>query len=466
MFLKKVKSFTHRISFRLSVIYLAFIVPIFLLTFFIFHKIANNFLVKRDQNEIESKIQQIEEVIEKDEIESVKKFLNSERFKADSAKFFIMLSQEGKVIHSQNPTGMNNFKTSYFKKRVESITSDEWYYISSKAGDENALEVKRITFDGFRLDVGLSTDDRDELIEKFKKIFILIFIPTLLVIIFGSMLISEKLLSPLKQLTKTIYDVQGGNLKSRTPLPEVQDEIYQISVAFNSMLDQIQNLVQTINYTLDGVAHDLKTPLTRMRIASELAIHSDSKSDLIEANQNAIEVCDSLITLINTIMMQSRVESRTAMLKITEFNVLDIIKEIEDLYYFTADEKKIKINIIAKPFLFKADLVYFKQVVANLVDNAIKYSPMNSVITIDAFINPSTQRMHLIVEDSGIGISEDEILKIWERLYRSDKSRHAQGSGLGLSVVKAIVEAHGGSVSVKSRINEGSTFEVQFPCST
>lgn len=206
------------------------------------------------------------------------------------------------------------------------------------------------------------------------------------------MFIYEKLLSPLKQLTKTIYDVQRGNLKSRTSLPDVQDEIYQISVAFNNMLDQIQNLVQTINYTLDGVAHDLKTSLTRMRIASELAIHSEEKSDLIEANQNAIEVCDSLITLINTIMMQSRVDSGTAMLKQTEFNVLDIIKEIEDLYYFRADEKNIKINIVAKDIMFKADLVYFRQVVANLDDNAIKYSPIaiNPRIKINIFnCNPS-----------------------------------------------------------------------------
>lgn len=463
MFLKKAKEISSHVSFRLAAMYLSFVLLVFLITFSVFYHIAEVFLIQRDQNEISVKILRIEEILEKEGEVGLKNYLASERFLNSSKKFFIYIDQADSIFFSHDFPEVNRFNSETIAGKIKNQKSVGWYYIPSANNDEDALEVKKIVVGKFQIHIGASTDERDELLEKFINIFVIIFTPVLAVLIWGSFFITNKMLNPLKKLSSTMEDVEKGRLESRIESGVWNDEFYKISNTFNSMLDQIQSLIQAINSTLDNVAHDLKTPIMQIRIGAELAIRSDLREKYIESNQTAMEACDHLVTLINSIMMQSRVESGAEKLKKKLFDVSSIIKEVEELYFFIAEEKNIKIVIESDLFLINADLIYFKQVIANLVDNAIKYSPENSEIKIKSYIDNLSKELIVAVEDTGFGIEEKDIHKIWERLYRAENSRHELGFGLGLTIVKSIVEAHGGKIEVESRINSGSIFRVKFP---
>ena len=160
-------------------------------------------------------------------------------------------------------------------------------------------------------------------------------------------------------------------------------------------------------------------------------------------------------------MKISEFESKSFKLNVETFNLNKLIQEVIDLYLFVAEDKDIKIICTEEQVDLKGDRTLIKQVIANLLDNAIKYSPANTVVTID--LKKNTSHIFINVRDQGIGIDQFELNKIFERLYRSDKSRTESGFGLGLSLVKTIVEAHQGRIEVKSQLGAGTEFKVIFP---
>jgi signal transduction histidine kinase len=283
--------------------------------------------------------------------------------------------------------------------------------------------------------------------------------PVLLICSWGAILIAQKMLLPIKNITASIGEVSAGKLSSRVPEPIIHDELYELSIIYNQMGNHIEKLIQTLNETVDNIAHDLKTPISRSRIAAELALKSGTLEDLKYAAENNIEGCDSILSMIHAILLMARYDAKTLTLNKIEFKTREMIDEIVNLYRFVAEEKNIKVNIESDESLIFADRSIMKQCLANLIDNAIKYSPINTTVTIKSY---SDHFKHIIiVKDQGIGISTDDSQKIWERLYRAEKSRNENGMGLGLSLVKTFVSAHEGKISVKSELGVGSEFTIE-----
>jgi signal transduction histidine kinase len=177
---------------------------------------------------------------------------------------------------------------------------------------------------------------------------------------------------------------------------------------------------------------------------------------------NTVEECDNLIALINTMLDITEVESGTGDFKIEPINLVDIIRNACELFQPLADEKGIQVIInLPEMLMINGDRHNMQRLVTNLLENAVKYTRSGGIVTISLFEAAGTIKM--IFEDTGIGIAESELPKIFDRFYRCDQSRTEPGIGLGLSLAKAIAKAHGGDIQVSSQLNQGTRFVVTLP---
>jgi len=181
-----------------------------------------------------------------------------------------------------------------------------------------------------------------------------------------------------------------------------------------------------------------------------------------EALADSVEESDRVLVMLNTLMDISEAESGAMPLRREALDVRECAERAVELYRDVADAKDVRLDVgTTTPAPVMADRVRLEQVAANLIDNAVKYTPEGGRVTVDVLV--ASGRAQLRVRDTGIGIPADEQSRVWERLFRGDRSRAQRGLGLGLSLVKAIVEAHGGTVRVDSQPNQGSTFTVELP---
>jgi signal transduction histidine kinase len=256
--------------------------------------------------------------------------------------------------------------------------------------------------------------------------------------------------------------MRTGRTDARVPVTETGDALGELSVLMNAMLDRIDAVLSGMRGALDNVGHDLRTPMTRLRGVAEAALASDDPATLREALADCLEESDRAVAMLNTLMDISEAETGAMMLRREAVDLADLVRQTVDLYEDVAEERGVTITTrIDSDLSIPLDRSRMRQVLANLLDNAIKYTPPGGAVEMTA--TRDGDNAVLIVSDTGVGIPADELPRIWERLYRGDKSRSTRGLGLGLSLVKAIVEAHGGSVAVDSAPGAGSRFTLRLP---
>jgi len=338
-------------------------------------------------------------------------------------------------------------------------------YETLKGEDESyaLLITGALMDDGSLLLVGLSTENRQFLVALFQRGFPLALVAIILTGTIVGILASKRLLFPIVQLNDEIdHIIVTGELNRRLASPGTGDQLDELISRYNRLLSRVESLIRGMKDTLDAVAHDLRTPLTRLRGHAELALREGNAAAYEEALSVVVEQTDQTGALLSALMDIAEAEQGMLHLSIEPCDLSQLAFEVVEMYSFIAEEKKQVIHLDApNPLPIKGDPVRLRQILGNLLDNAVKYSPDGSVIEVHCRLDGPSCIAEVL--DRGPGVPESETNRVFERLYRGDRSRRSRGLGLGLSMVKALVEAHGGTVHILSQANEGSCFQIRIP---
>jgi signal transduction histidine kinase len=314
---------------------------------------------------------------------------------------------------------------------------------------------------GFRLLVGRDLDERERLHGIILSAGRWSIALVVILGISGGVFVTRRVLKRVDAMTGTTQRIMHGDLSGRLPIAGTNDELDRLAGNLNEMLERIEALMRGLKEVTDNIAHDLKTPLTRLRNRAEEALRTaEDESQYRAALEKTIEESDGLIGTFNALLMIARAESGQARDGMTDFDAADIARGICELYEPLADEKGLSLRVetpAAAPMRGNRELI--SQALANLVDNAIKYAAPTGAPLAPEFNGAQPEiliraagegdRILLSVSDSGPGIPEIDRGRAVERFVRLEQSRSQPGSGLGLSLANAVARLHGGELRLE-----------------
>jgi heavy metal sensor kinase len=316
------------------------------------------------------------------------------------------------------------------------------------------------------LQVGEALESSSRFLDAFRGIFITTL--TFLIVLAAGVgwFMARQAVSGIQAVTRTAQKISAGILEERVPVKVRDDEIDQLAATFNQMLDRIQALLKEIREISDNIAHDLRSPVTRIRGTAEVTLTTGKSLNEYEAMAaSTIEECDRILDMINTMLMISKTESGADKISREEIDLRGLVREACELFEPLAEDKKVALSCnVPDRNLVVGDTRMIQRMLSNLLDNAIKYTPAGGSVSVS--VSEGDSQVSLSVKDTGIGISANDIPRIFERFYRCDQSRSQPGIGLGLSLARAIARAHGGDITVTSTVTQGSTFTVTLPKGT
>ncbi len=259
-------------------------------------------------------------------------------------------------------------------------------------------------------------------------------------------------------VTRTALEIAAGATGRRVPVGGGGVELDRLAAAFNSMLDRIESLMTGMREVTDNLAHDLRTPLSRIRTAAERAVQRDAAAeDRTVFAETTIEECDRLRLILDSTLEIAEAQAGAASLRLEEVDLAALVAEACELFLPMAEDAGIRLALRTPPRCpVRADRSRVQRIVANLLDNALKYTPAGGRVGVS--LTEAGDEIRLEVSDSGIGIAAEDLPKIFERFYRGDGSRSGHGSGLGLSLARAFAQAHGGELTAASAQGQGSVF--------
>ena len=269
----------------------------------------------------------------------------------------------------------------------------------------------------------------------------------------AGILISRAMLHRIDTVTETTREIMAGDLSRRIPLSGSGDELDRLSHSLNAMLARIEELMQALREVSDNIAHDLKTPLTRLRNRAEAALReSAGPGSYRDGLVKTIEEADELIKTFNALLLIARLEGGTVAESMAPVDPAAIVNDVAELYEPVAEEAGLSLAVTAPPGLtLIANRELVGQAIANLVDNAIKYSvtAAGGGEPIEIAMRKIGNSLEIVVADRGPGVAPEDRKRALQRFVRLEKSRSRPGAGLGLSLVAAVARLHGGSVRLE-----------------
>ena len=301
-------------------------------------------------------------------------------------------------------------------------------------------------------------------LNRLKTILFLLMPLTVFVTGIAGAFLAKVTLKPVENMIKTIRQIKADNLKLRVRIPDTKDEIKRLAETFNDMLGDLERSFSTQQQFIQDVSHELRTPLTILKGEIEVTLKKiRSSNEYAAVLSSSLEEINKIRKIVDDLLLLARFDSKKVPFEIKNLDLNAEVQELLNDMDILARQKDIKINFSAgeSRIIFAADQNQLRQVLANLLDNAIKYTPAKGEVSIH--LEKDDKYICVQVSDTGMGIPPEEQPFIFDRFYRVDKSRSHRGFGLGLSIVKSIVDAHQGKIKVESFPSGGTTFCVFFP---
>ena len=324
--------------------------------------------------------------------------------------------------------------------------------------------ASRTLFDGRLIQAGRSTDSSAVLLAPLRRAFGGVGAAVLVLSVAVGTLFAWRATRPLREVSDTARRIlETGDFAARVPAPDGSDELAVLVRQLNTLLDKNATHVRVLRETLDNLAHDLRTPLTRLRGTAELALQdAGDPAEAHAALADCVNESDRLLHLLEALLDISAAEAGALKLSRERLDVRTLVERAADLYREVADEKKITLTLDQPASAeLDADAIRLGQAINNLLDNALKYTPASGHITLAT--RAERNAVVITVTDNGPGVPPAEREAIFRRLYRGDASRSQRGLGLGLSLVKAFAEAHGGTVAIDAAPGGGAHFTIRIP---
>jgi heavy metal sensor kinase len=467
MFSRRLIEIRRTLAFRLTLWYAGIFIISAAVAFALFYYLVSETIRSRTDQDLLAEVRIFSSVMTLQGIEAAKRQALIESRAAGEKKIFVqLLYTDGRLFSSSNMSYFSNIPISS-EAIGRMIEQQEPIFATVRSPDlrHEIRVVYALLGPGLIIHLGQSMGDLTRFIEAFKRIFVATMAVLFSLAVVVGWFMARRALAGVEAVTRTAQRIAAdGRLAERVPAGRQGDEIARLAATFNRMLDRIQDLVNGIKEMTDNIAHDLKSPITRIRGHAEVALTSRGAADEYEnLAASAIEECDRLIEMINTMLFISRTEAGVSQPELKQLDLSAVVRKACGLFQSLADEKKIALTWEAPEQLdVTGDIRLIQRMLGNLLDNAIKYTPQGGSVRVSLSGTPE-RSVVITVRDSGAGVSEGDRPYIFERFYRGDPSRSQAGAGLGLSFARAVARVHGGEITFENSQPSGVTFRVEIP---
>ena len=466
MFWRIGRNLTQTLAFRLTVGYGGIAFLFALIAFSVFYLKLYWVTMDTVDEELAEEVGELVEVWNQNGFEGLKQLMVEESQEEESSQFYFSIFNGRGILLTATelpPWAMGRLSSETLAKLKSSPDRKLKMNTAIDGGDSEARIITVQMNSDLIFQHGQSIEDALEYLDIFQQLFWIVVTVSFLMAGLSGGFMARRALKGVDEVTRTATLISAGRFQERVAIHTPYLEINRLVEAFNVMVDRVQDLIQRMREITDNIAHDLRSPLTRIRGIAEMSLMSRSgPMTPAKAAENTIEECDNLIDMINTMLDLTEIEAGVQKFELEDVDVRKLLEEAGELFRPLAAERDITLDLNAAEGLhIRTDRSGLQRIVCNLLDNAIKYTPKGGLVSLRG--ESRNHQVVISVQDTGIGIASNDLPHIFDRFYRTDQSRSKPGNGLGLSLVKAITTNLGGSIAVKSRIDDGSTFFVNLP---
>jgi len=455
----------HTLTFRLTLWYaLIFAISSLAILVFVYLMLAKS-TEQRIDKLLLSEVKEFKDLYRSQGVETLgSEFSREAEIDGTDRIFFRLLSSDGKELAASPLQAWQDIGIS--RSSMDRLTKENAVFDSMPLSGR--LSEARVVYakagENAILQIGYMPQEEEKFLGEYRQVAGMAILMGVVLAATIGWFLARRALVGVEQVRQTAISIGEGDLSRRVIVKKTGDEIDHLADAFNSMLDRIHALVKELKEVTNNIAHDLRSPITRIRGIAETALTGPETIETYrEMAGIVIEESDRLVGIINTMLQIAEADSGLVRLARNKLNLVQLVQDAYELFQPVAEDQGIalKVSLPPKPLIIEGDSGRLQRVMANVVDNAVKYTPRGGTILLSA--TEEASHAVLTVVDTGMGIKEEDLPHIFERFYRGDRSRTTSGNGLGLSLARAFVRAHGGEISVASSLDKGTTVTILLP---
>ena len=436
----RIKKLLHTTAIKLSLRYSLIYIFIFGVIFLFLYWFIGSFVQDQTKASLIQESKKVEMIYNSRGINAIKKYITAHRqYKGEDHRYYLLIDKKGEPEVGDLKRWPPNLKID--KKIINIWVAEKDIKGSVKDGDGYWPMITLSFKNGSKMLIAQGISGTEDLRETMFAVMALIFGIIVILIIALGISLGRNVLWHIDNINLAHQAIMNGNLSIRIKTSNRNDEFDMIAEQLNEVLDKIEQLIAEAKQVTNNIAHDLRSPLNRIRNRLEISLIDKSGYDCDEILEKTIGDMDNIIKTFNGILEIAQAESEAAKKSWKDINISNITSDVAELYHPLAENRSIEFNVhITEGIVIKGNKHLIAQSISNIIDNAIKYTPENG--TIDVYVKEDEKSVEVSVSDSGPGVDSKDYRNITKRFVRLDASRHTPGNGLGLSLVEAVAGLH------------------------